>query len=180
MGEEMTEIPNSFEDFFDAQKQSQKQNNSSNNFSEEENSEIESLKKKFESQRSDWDTKINKMSQDIKSLNGVLTLQNYIYSDRQKAIDDYHFFKTTYIKLNKKYRKEFANKHDFYTWHSQRRYPNEKTKINKILVELELIYVKKEILGEHLNFLLRTIQTLDNIIYGIKYRLEIEHLNRGS
>lgn len=180
MAEEITEIPSSFDDFFKNEKNEKSNNTQNQDDDKKENKEILELNEKFEFQRHEWDNKINKMSHDIKSLSGVLLLQNYIYSERQKIIDEYHFFKSTYIKLNKKYRKEFAKRHDYYTWHSQRRYPNEKVKTNKILVDLEEIYTKKEILGSHLDFLLKTTQTIDNLIYGIKYRLEIEQLNRGS
>ena len=75
---------------------------------------------------------------------------------------------------------EFADKYRHYSWNSQYRFPNEKTKQNQILAEIEDLYEMKEALTNHAKYMSDTIQTIDNVIFGIKYRLDVERASVGK
>lgn len=150
-----------------------------NNESEEKDS-ISILDERLTSKRTQWKNKINELTSKLKNLEGIADLLNEVYSQRQIAVDYYHYLVSLYARINKKYRKDYALKYNTYTWNSQRRYPNEKTKVNQILTEMELIVMQKELISNHLKYMDNTIQTIDKLLFGIKYRIDIEQINRGK
>jgi hypothetical protein len=83
-------------------------------------------------------------------------------------------------KIGKTYRKQFTEKYDFYTYKTQKRFPNERVKEIQIMTDLAPTVFLKEQIENHSKFIDRTISTLDNIIYGIKNRIEIENILRGK
>jgi hypothetical protein len=161
------ELPNSFDDFLkEDQEQSEKKQ--------------ESLQARFQSERAEWTEKIKEMSKKLKNVLEISLLQVDVYTERQRCVEYYHYIVSLLIKINKEYRKQYASKYDYYTNQSQIRYPNETTKTNKILTELSDIVNKKEALENHSKFVNATISTLDNIIYGIKSRIDLENIIRGK
>lgn len=164
MGEKNPDLRNSFDHLFENKNEEQE----------------ETLAKKFERQRNTWKEIIDELSNSMKNLDGLLSLMDRVYSERQKAVDYYHYLHSLVIKLNKTYRKEFANRYNYHTWQSQRRFPNDKTKTNQILTEIEDLFEKLELVKSHQKHMEKTIGTLDNIIFGIKSRIEIEQIKRGK
>jgi hypothetical protein len=123
---------------------------------------------------------VTNLSLKIKKIENMAELQTEVYTHRQRALEYYHYLVSLIININKKYRKDYADKYYFYSYKSQERYPNESTKVNKILVDLSDTVIKKEILENMSKFILSTCQSLDNIIYGIKNRLDLEGYIRGT
>jgi hypothetical protein len=83
-------------------------------------------------------------------------------------------------KVNKTYRKQFSEKYDFYTYKSQKRFPNERVKEIQIMADLGPILIIREQIENHSKYIDKTIGTIDNIIFGIKSRIEIEQIMRGK
>ena len=160
-------LPNSFDDFI---KESQK----------EEEKQQDSLELRFKKERLEWTEKIKEMSAKLKNVVEISLLQVDIYTERQRCVEYHHYIISLLIKINKEYRKQYAVKYDYYSNQSQIRYPNESTKVNKILSELSDLVNKKEALENHSKFVNATIATLDNIIYGIKSRIDLENIIRGK
>jgi len=146
---------------------------------ENQNTEKENLEQRFNRERSEWSDKIKFMSEKMKDIFKVSELMTSIYTERQLAVEYYHLLFSVLAKVSKKYRKQWAEKYDFYTYKSQKRFPNEKLKEIQILSEIEEIVEKRELLENQLKFINNTIQTIDNLIYGIKYKVEIEQISRG-
>ena len=103
-----------------------------------------------------------------------------LYSERQRVVEYYHYLLSLIININKSYRKQYAVKYDFYTNKSQSRFPNESTKNNHILAELEDLVLKKDLLELHAKFMLETLKTVDHIIWGCQRVIEIEKIKRGG
>ena len=140
----------------------------------------ESLEEQFQRERIEWNEKIKSMSRQMKKTLDTAELMTTIYTDRQQCLEYYHYLLSVLIRLNVKYRKEYAEKYDFWTTKSQIRYPNESTKVNKILSEMSKIHEERETIENHSKYMLNTISTIDNIIYAIPRRIELEHLERGN
>lgn len=138
------------------------------------------LDAQFERERMKWEGIVREMSLQMKRIASVGELMTTIYTDRQQAVEYYHYLLSVLIQLNAKYRKEYAEKYDFWTTKSQIRYPNETTKVNKILSEMSDISQKKEKVENHANFMKNTIAGIDNIIYAIPRRIEIEKMIIGD
>jgi len=140
----------------------------------------ESLAEQFERERVEWNEKIKSMSAQIKKTLDMAGLMTTVYSDRQQCLEYYHYLLSILIRLNVRYRKEYAEKYDFWTTKSQIRYPNESTKVNKILSEMSKIHEEREVVENHAKYIKSTCDTIDNIIYAIPRRIDLEHLARGD
>lgn len=167
MGEIPVQIPNSFDDFFKDEKK-------------EKGEEKSILEERLQNERLEWSNKIEGMSKRMKKIFELSELMTYVYTERQRAVEYYHYLISILSKLNKSYRKQWTEKYDYYSFVSQKRFPNEKTKEIQILSEISDIVRKREAIDNHSHFIESTIKTIDNIIYGIKYRIEIEQIARGK
>ncbi len=165
-------IPNSFDDF--VREEAAKDDNI------EQESKEKDLHQKFEEERLEWTNKIKEMSQRLKKVFEINELMTEIYTERQRAVEYHHYLISLFIKINKVYKQKYSKQYDYYTFTSQKRFPNDRNKEIQILSDLSNIVEKKEILNSHIKFIEKTIGTLDNMIFGIKHRIEIEQISRGK
>ena len=141
---------------------------------------LEKLSKQFEAERVDWKERVAAMNKKMKNIMSVSDLMTEVYTERQLCLDYYHYLVSKLIDINREYRRRYAERHDFWSYKSNIRYPNETSKNNKIQVELADILQKRELIENHSKYILRTIDTIDNIIYAIPLRIEIEQISRGK
>ena len=141
---------------------------------------LEKLSKQFEAERVDWKERVAAMNKKMKNIMSVSDLMTEVYTERQLCLDYYHYLVSKLIDINREYRRRYAERHDFWSYKSNIRYPNETSKNNKIQVELADILQKRELIENHSKYILRTIDTIDNIIYAIPRRIEIEQISRGK
>lgn len=170
MNSEDNTIPSSFDDFMNPQVE----------VSENEKTEKQNLESRFSSERLSWSAKINEMSAKLKKTLDVAELMANIYTERQRALEYYHYLISLLIKINKSYRKQYSEKYEFYSYKSQKRFPNESTKNNQIQTELGEILEKREVIDNHAKFIDGTIRSIDQLIYGMKSRIDIEQIVRGK
>jgi len=146
----------------------------------EKNQNEESLTNKFAKERLEWTNKIQSMSKSMKDIFKVSELMTDIYTERQRAVEYHHYLISIISRVNVAYRKKWTEKYDYYTYKSQKRFSTDKKKELQILSEMGDILEKRDELDNHIKFMNNTISTLDNIIYGIKYKVEIEQISRGK
>lgn len=139
-----------------------------------------SLEKRFEAERLEWGEKVAEMSSKMRKVFDIPELMTTLYTERQRCVEYYHYLISLLIGINRTYKAKYAERYDFYTTKSQIRYPNETTKINRIQVDLADILEKRETLENHSKFIDKTISTIDNIIYAVPKRVEIENIARGK
>ena len=139
----------------------------------------ESLQEKFRKEREEWSDKIESMSAKMRNIMEIPDLMTNLYTERQRCVDYYHYLVSLAITVNKRYRSEYAARQDYYNFKSQVRFPNETSKDNRIKVDLANILETRETLDSHIRFVDKTIGTLDNIIFAIPKRIEIENIARG-
>ena len=144
------------------------------------NPEEPTLKDKFFKERLEWTKKLEEISLKLKTLDSVAELMTTLYTERQRAVEYYHYIISLLISLNRKYKKSWDDRFEYWTKISQYKYPNEATKNNKIQVELAEQIEIREMLENHSKFILQVINTLDNVIYAVPRRIEIEQINRGK
>ena len=140
----------------------------------------ETLEEQFTREREEWKIKVKGMSAKIKNIQDIPLLMTDLYTERQICLDYYHYLISIMIGLNKKYRAAYSGRYDFWSFQSQIRYPNDNAKNYKILSELSELVSNREAVENHSKFIADTKSTIDNLIYGVKYRVEIENLNRGN
>ena len=169
--EDKEKIIDSFNDFFSSKTQLKK---------DEKDIKELTLSEKFDKERLEYSVKIKNMSAKFKDVFKVAELMTVLYTERQLCVDYHHYLINLLIKLNKVYKTKYSEKWEYYTFKSQKRYPNEAEKKTKILVDLKEIVEKRALIDNHSVFLLDTTKTIDNLIYGVKYRIEIEQISRGK
>lgn len=140
----------------------------------------ESLEDKFARERLEWSGKVDEMSQQMKSVLRVSELMTNIYTERQRCVEYHHYLISILVKINKEYRKHYAERWDFWSYKSQIRYPNNTALDNKIKTELADVLEKRELIDNHSKFMDKTVSTIDNLIYAIPKRIEIEQISRGK
>jgi len=140
----------------------------------------DSLEARFSKERIEWSKKIADMSSKMKKIFEIPELMTTLYTERQRAAEYYHYLISLMIGANKKYNAAYAERFDYYTNKVQVRYPNESSKHNRIQVDLADIIEKRAHLDNHSKFMDRTISTLDNLIFAIPKRVEIEQISRGK
>lgn len=160
-------IPDSFDDFI--------KENPPDNKEREDTMEV-----RFAKERAEWTVKVNNMSIMMRKIVDTAELMTSLYTERQRAVEYYHYLISLLSKISKTYRKQFSEKYDFYTYKTQKRFPNERVKEIQIMTDLASTVFLKEQIENHSKFIDRTIGTMDNIIFGIKSRVEIEQILRGK
>lgn len=159
----------SFDDFMNPQPETTK----------EEKSEKETLQARFDRERIEWSAKIKGMSSKLSKVLSTAELMTEIYTERQRALEYYHYLISLLIRINKNYNKSYSDKYKFYKYEAQERLPNDKLIQIRVNAELEDIKEKREIMDNHAKFMDGTVKTIDNIIFGIPKRVEIEQISRG-
>lgn len=139
-----------------------------------------SLEEKFANERLEWSAKIDEMTKKVKPVFEIPELMTYLYTERQRAIEYYHYLVSLMISMNRKYNAAYMERQEYYTTKAQIRYPNESTKHTKILVDLADMVEKRAAVDNHSKFMTQTIATIDNVIWAIPKRVEIEQIARGN
>lgn len=146
----------------------------------EEEAEKETLEEQFTRERLEWSAKVENMGFQMKKVTNIPELMTNIYTERQRCVEYYHYLISILIKLNKKYKQEYADKYDFWSFKSQIRYPNETAKNNKIQTQLADLLLQREMIENHAKYMDKTASTIDNIIYAVPKRIELEQISRGK
>lgn len=146
----------------------------------DDKSDKDNLGSRFEKERYSWSSKIKEMSSKLQKVQSTAELMTEIYTERQRALEYYHYLISLLIKINKKYNKGYSEKYKFYKYQSQERLPNDNIIKIRINAELEDLKEKREMLDNHSKFIDGVLRTIDQIIFAMKTRIEIEQISRGK
>jgi len=140
----------------------------------------ESIDKQFERERKEWGEKVTNMNKLMKGMGPLSELMLDVYTERQISLDYHHYLISKLIKLNRKYRLQYDERWHHWTFKSQIKYPNNNALANKIQSELGDLVETRELVENHIKFMDKTMGTIDNLIYAIPKRIEIEQISRGK
>jgi hypothetical protein len=167
MAEIVPQIPDFFDDFI--------KENPPENKEREDTMEV-----RFAKERAEWTEKVKNMSIMMKRIPDIAELMTTLYTERQRAAEYYHYLLSLLSKINKTYRKQFSEKYDFYTYKTQKRFPNERVKEIQIMADLAPTVSLREQIENHSKFIAETLKSLDSLIFGIKNRIDIENILMGK
>lgn len=123
-----------------------------------------------------WSGKIKELNEKFKSIPSLSQLTTEIYTTRQD-LQEYH--KSMLMKcasLNREYKKKYAELYNSYKTTSQIKYTSDQAINAQIAAQLADFNYTMELMNHHTNYIDETIKTIDNLIYGIKNRIDIEQL----
>ena len=109
----------------------------------------------------------------------MVEVQVELYSERQVATDYIHELTVLFSKLKKLYLTEWKKAYDALSMNEDLRY-NEREKTKFADEKAAGSKLKMEILQNHIDYFRETVKTIDNMIFGVKHRLDIEDFKRGN
>jgi len=135
--------------------------------------ELEKIKERFIEERARWRDKVVEMAKRIKNIAELAELQVDLYTTRQEAIEYYYNLNLASIKLEKKHSKlksklveEFNNKDIRYA----------KSDMSTLVEGASADYKHHiDLIKSHSSYFYETVKTIDNMIFGIKHRIEMEN-----
>lgn len=153
------------------------------NTQEEEQPLVSSDKKvnfaeKFLSERETWTVVVKEIAGRFRSVEVLAEVQVDLYSRRQEAIE--YLFKLIGIhnKLKKAYATEYKTAYDKIGVNEDLRYNDkEKAKIAEGMTA-ETKY-RLDSVNSQMEFFRETTKTIDNMIFGVKHRIDIENFKIG-
>ena len=135
---------------------------------------------RFELERSTWSEDVKDIASRFKlAVENMVDVQVDLYSKRQQAVDYTHQLIVLQARLKKAWNTEWKKAYDSilldqdyrYSEKEKQKYADEKTSASKL---------KIEIVQTHIDFFRETTKTIDNMVFGVKHRLEIEDFKRGN
>ena len=134
---------------------------------------------RFESERNEWTERVRGIASRFKNVEDLVDVQVDLYSERQRAAEYMHQLMVLQSRLKKTWIAEFKKVYDSLLVNEDYRY-SEKEKQRIAEEKTYPSKMKLEILQSHVDFFRETIKTIDNMLFGVKHRLEIEDFKRGN
>lgn len=138
--------------------------------------QIESIQKlttKFKEERVKVSMEVKATVEKMSSYNGLKDVQIESLSMRQRLLETMHALLEHQSIMRKKFRSERSKQMEDLSTNNNHRYQyNEKT----VIIEGITTATKEtlDLIDNQISFYVETIKTVDNILYGIKTRVEIE------
>ncbi len=139
----------------------------------EQSDTLASISKKFETRRKEVSSEIYTNIEKLSNLKTLKDAQVNMLSLRQRLLEDNHTLLEHIVVLRKKYRTARSTEMENLSKNLQIRYQsNEKT----VVIEGKTANAKEflEVFENQVAFFNESIKTIDNVIFGIKTRLDIE------
>jgi len=139
----------------------------------------ETIEERFRRERIEWRDNVAKMGKKLGKIEDLISLEIEVYSNRQIALEYSHSIMFTLSRVNAKIRTLKKNKFLFYTNTYDLKLDKDMKNLF-ISTDLEKNIVRQELLNNHLTYIKSTIDTIDKIIFGLKWRLDIEKYKREN
>lgn len=134
----------------------------------------QTLESKFTALRQEWTVVIEELSTMMKNPMSIDSLLNVVYTKRQKAVELHGGTNVIYGKRLRAYKTQYAGLYNAYKAGEKGiRYTSDAS----IQVQIEAALAQErdviEQLREFLDYMVETIKTIDNLIYGINTKVTI-------
>lgn len=143
------------------------------------NSSKETLNKRFERERKEWEDKILDMTRSMNSMYKLSEVMVDALSQRQIALDYSHTLMDMIVKLNSSYKKKRKERYYWYTNECDQRF-TEKMIEQNIDVDLEKDKTIADSFNNHLSYIKGTIDTIDKLLYAVNWRMKLEEYKVGK
>ena len=146
---------------------------------QEATSSKKGILQQFEEERLKWKEDIEDIAGRFKKIEDMVEVQVDLYSQRQVATEYVYQLVTTYSKFKKVYNAEWQKWYEHFTNNVDTR-PSEKEKAKLIDDKTGDSKLRLEVIQTHIDYMRETVKTIDNMIFGVKHRLDIENFRRGN
>lgn len=146
---------------------------------ENNSSEKEDITKRFEREQREWNTKIDEMTSRMRDISVLSDVLVDALSQRQMALEKTHILMSVLSGINAQLRKKRKERFLYYS----QSYDLVLQKDQKNLfidVDLEKLVRTQELFSNHLSYMRSTVDTIDKMLYGVKWRLQLEEYKRSQ
>lgn len=144
-----------------------------NEENQKKQSSNDELQKRFTKERLVWKQRVTGIAAKLKEFKNLPDVEVDAFSNRQIALEYTHFLMELVSKVNASVRKMKKQRFLFYSNDYDQRLDKAPREMF-INVDLEQSILKKELLDNHLSYMRGTVDSIDKIIYGIKWRISFE------
>jgi len=131
------------------------------------------LIKSFDKELAEWDVIIKSLSTRMRDITKCVDVQGDGYDYRHKIVDKKHKLLRTLSKYNKKYKEDYNKRLNHYATNYDRKLTAaEREKM--VLGDMAAYKYRVDLLENHINHIDQTFKSIENMIFGLKYRLELE------
>lgn len=134
---------------------------------------------RFATERVTWGEDVQAIARRFKNVDDMVEVQVDLYSKRQQAVEYMHQLMVLQSKLKKAWIAEYQKTYDSLLINQDFRY-SEKERQRLAEDKSSNSKLKLDVLQTHVDFFRETVKTIDNMIFGVKHRLEIEDFRRGN
>ena len=146
---------------------------------QEGNSFKETLEDQFQRERLEWKSWIDEIAAAFKApIEGLAETQVFIFSKRQLAVEYTYSLISKHANAKKKFQIAWRQEYEKLE-NSDIRY-SEKEKQKLVEAKTANIQYIMSLIQTHIDYLRETTKTIDNMVFGVKHRIDIEDFKRGN
>lgn len=123
-----------------------------------------------------WTGQIESLNAGLRALPDVEKLMCGLYTQRQMCLEYYYNLLAMISRMSRDYKKNFQTQYNYYKVSSAIKYSTETAIASQISGDLADEKYKIECYENFAKFMADTLRTIDDIIYGVSNRIEIEKL----
>lgn len=140
----------------------------------------QSLEASLSNLQDKWTETVRQLNEQMKTMPGLDTMMNEVYMRRQDAIDLYYGTMKIQSARTRDYKVKASNIYNaLKSGQNGLRYTNEAAITMQIEAKLQAEKECIDLLTNFTNFMKETVQTIDNIIYGINPKIKIYEMING-
>jgi len=133
---------------------------------------------KFSTERSTWSNATIEIGRRFRDVENLAEVQVDLYSKRQEALEYQYKLIGIHTRLKNLYAVEWKKAYDSASVNEDIRYNDkERSKVAESMVSK--LKFKVESVSNQIEFFRETIKTIDNMIFGVKHRIDIENFKVG-
>lgn len=126
-----------------------------------------------------WGVVVEGLTTRMSDINGITSLQIDLYNERQNLVEEQHSLLVILSRYNKAYKKEYGTLYKKYKEEGNLLYKSEAQLEKVISSELVELAYTKEMAETLVSFYKETLKTIDNLIYGVRNRIELHKIING-
>jgi len=139
----------------------------------------ENIEERFSRERSEWLTRMDNLTAKTRDIYTCSEALVDALSERQKALEYTHTLMSLVSKINATLREKKKERIMYYNMeHDYKLDKGHKEMFTE--VDLKKDVMLQECLSNHLSYMRGTIDTYDKLLYGIKYRIQLEEFRRSQ
>jgi len=134
----------------------------------------DNISEKFKNERDNYSLEIRRNIEKLSNIRDFKEVQVFFLSVRQRLLEDNHTLIDTLSKLKKSYRQKRGKEWENVSNQNMRYQGHEK----KVIVDGKTTDMQEtvEIIENQISFMDGSIKTVDNVLFGLKTRLDLEKL----